>query len=94
MLAVPALVGANDDLSGNWVLTSWAPRRHRTTKLMFKLETKDGKTIATVVSNDPQMIKPEVSAFSQNADRVRLTVKFTRARLQKPRRRLRLSKGM
>ncbi len=84
VLAVPALVGANDDLSGNWVLTSLGAKgATETTKLMFKLETKDGKTTATVVSSDPQMIKPEVSAFSQNADRVRLTVKFTSGKAAK-----------
>src|SRR5277367_3404437 len=85
VLAVPALVRANDDLAGNWALTILAPTgTTETTNFVFKLDTKEGKTTATVVASNPQMAKPQVTSFSKTEDHVRITVKFTAGKAANP----------
>ncbi len=78
---VSAFVGANDDLAGTWALTGLAPKGATAqTELLFKLDTKDGKTTATVVASSPQITKAEITSFAKTADHVSLTVAFSAAK--------------
>jgi hypothetical protein len=77
ILALPATVPADGVMNGQWRLAYFGPRvNEETTACILKLETKDGKTTATLVAA-PQgpKAKAELVSFAVTGDHVRAVLK-------------------
>ena len=83
VLALPASSTGGGLASGTWKLTALAPAgTSESVQLLVKLETKDGKTEATLLAVPPSKAKAatppktEIVSFTTKGDRVRLVFKM------------------
>ena len=74
-LALPAVLSADGITPGNWKMVVPAPTANvERTELLVKLDTKDGKTTATLVAPAPSD-KVELVSFAMTGDHVRIVAK-------------------